>query len=199
MKKLYVLLMAIVAISFTGQALASYDVTLGKSVTLDGTYGTDPGPWPYYAPAAGSTLTDGIFAPETELWNLNSVWWNGYSNPANSIQIDLGGLFKINEFKVQADNNDSYLVEYRVGAGSWLTAYNVPVLASWGLVTRTENLFTPVWADALRFTATGGDGYYSVTEIQAFGESVALPEPMAYTLLLAGLVLIGFKRRRYLF
>jgi len=199
MKKLYILLMTIAALSLTNSALASYDVTLGKTVTLNGTYGTDQGGWTYYPVADASTLTDGLYRPETETWNYSSVWWNGVSNPGNNIQIDLGGLFKINWLSVQADNNDAYHVEYRVGAGSWLTAFDVPPVNSWGLVTRTDNSFAPFYADALRFTASDGDGLYSVSEIQAFGDAVALPEPLGFALLVSGLVVIGFRRRRYLF
>jgi len=195
MKKLSAVLMTIAAIACSSQALASYDVTLGKAVTTNGTFGTDQGSWDYYAPAAASSLTDGVFAPESEQWNLNSVWWNGSTNPDNNILIDLGGIFKISAFNVQADNNDTYRVEYRLGGGSWVTAYDIPDIASWGLTTRAVTLTTPIWADALRFTATGGDGYYSVSEVQAWGDSVNLPEPVNVGLILSGLICLALIRR----
>jgi len=198
MKKLSILLISFISSCFSIQVFANIDVALGKTVTENGTFGTSPGSWTYYPPAAGSTLTDGILEPETELWNANSVWWNGSENPNNEILIDLGSLFKIDSFTVQADDNDTYRVEYRIGAGSWTTAFDVPTMPSWGLVTRSIDLATPIYADALRFTATGGDGYYAVSEIEAWGDKAlsSVPEPQSLLLLLSGLAALACVRRR---
>jgi hypothetical protein len=50
----------------------------------------------------------------------------------------------------------------------------------------------------LRFTATGGDGYYAVSEIEANGQRIgSVPEASSSFMLLAGaLGLIGALRRR---
>ena len=45
----------------------------------------------------------------------------------------------------------------------------------------------------LRFTATGGDGYYSVSEIQALAP---VPEPDEWAMLLTGGGLAGFQVKR---
>lgn len=196
MKKLSALLImavAIITFSFANQALADTNIAQGKTVTLNGTFGTN-GWFDSPSTAAASTLTDGSFFEENTRWDSGSVWWNGYDNPGNYAEINLGGLFTINSFVVQADDNDSYRIEYRVGSGSWQNAWDVPAVYTYGLVTRATAL-SAILADSLRFTATNGDGYYSVSEIQAFGVSAPVPEPETYAMLLVGLGLIGFMAR----
>lgn len=181
----------LVGAALAGSAQAS-NVVLGAAVTLNGTFGTDG--WSSVPSAAGSTLTDGIVFPEQTQWDSGSVWWNGYQNPNNEAIINLGGLFSINSFLVQADDNDTYRIEYRVGNGSWQTAWDIPAPGGWGLTTSSSSI-TPIIADALRFTATGGDGYYSVSEIQAEGRAV-VPVPAALPLFMSGFAAMGFAARR---
>ena len=187
---------ATISFSFANQVLADTNIAQGKTVTLNGTFGTDPDPWGMEPTAAASTLTDGISFAEMTQWNLGSVWWNGITHPENDITLDLGGLFTINSLMVQADDNDTYRIEFRVGGGSWQNAWDVPGVYTYGLVTRTATLFAPILADSLRFTATGGDGFYSVSEIQAYGVTSPVPEPETYAMLLVGLGLLGFTARR---
>ena len=195
MKNVAGLAIVVAASCFAGQVLADTNIAQGKAVTLFGTFGTDPGSWTSASPVPAATLTDGVFLNEGHQWDLDSVWWNGYTHPENDAQINLGGLYTINSFKVQADDNDTYRIQYRVGGGAWQTAWNIPAPGPWGLVTSTTTLGAPVLADSLRFTATGGDGYYAVSEIQAFGVA-AVPEPETYAMLLAGLGFLGFVARR---
>ena len=151
------------------------NVALGKPVNLEGTFFTGGGWWTD-AYGAGVNLAtvvdDGVFMPDQNEWQLGSVWWNGYDHPENSIIIDLQGPQTITSFVVQADDNDTYKLEYRNGAsGTWTGVWDIPTWGSWGVSTRpTEILGTPITATELRFTATGGDGWYSVSEVQAFGK-----------------------------
>ncbi len=170
------------------------NIALGKTVTAVGVYGTSEGTWTYYPPALASSLTDGVFVPEQQQWNKDSLWWNGHKNPANEIYIDLGGLFRIDNFVVQADNNDVYRIDYKTNSGDWLTAHTVNSVASWGLVTRDIDLDSSIWGNALRFVAISGDAFHAVTEIQAFGV-VDVPEPSPTALILAGLLAVGLARR----
>ena len=94
--------------------------------------------------------------------------------------------------KVQADNNDTYRIEYRQG-GNWVTAWDVPAVNSYGLVTRGTTLAQAITTDELRFTATGGDGYYSVTELQALSP---VPEPEEWAMMLVAAGLVGFQVKR---
>lgn len=193
MKRFYFALSMLLASTFALTAHAG-NIALGKTVTAMGVYGTSEGTWTYYPPAMASSLTDGLFVPEQQQWNQDSLWWNGRKNPANEIYIDLEGLFRIDNFVVQADNNDVYRIDYKTNSGNWLTAHTVNSIASWGLVTRDIDLDTSIWANALRFVAISGDAFHAVTEIQAFGV-VDVPEPSPTVLILAGLLAVGLARR----
>ena len=194
MKKLVVLLAACSALV----AVHAGTATAGSTVTLNGTFFTDPGGWGAGTQAAPADLVDGFPQPEGHQWNLDSIWWNGYTQPSNNIVINLAGLYAITDFSVQADDNDTYLLEYFGTDLAWHNAWAIPTAGSWGLTTRTDVLGAPIVASALRFTATGGDGYYAVSEIEANGRKISnVPETSSSLMLFAGsLGLIGALRRR---
>jgi hypothetical protein len=95
------------------------------------------------------------------------------------IELELGDAYRLDGAIVQADDNDSYLLSYRDPAtGSWLPLWTVPPAYTFGMTTRPEPrdrnvmqaLPVDVTTDAVRFEAEFGDGMYSVSEIQLFGE-----------------------------
>jgi hypothetical protein len=80
---------------------------------------------------------------------------------------------------VQADNNDAYLLSYRdLKTGDWQPLWTVPPAFSFGMATRPDPLDDArrqtlpriVSTSAVRLEAEFGDGMYSVSEIQLFGE-----------------------------
>ncbi len=158
---------------------ALVNVALNKPVT---TYGTIYG-------VSGATVVDGKFLAEATAWYDNTKYWEG---TAPYLDIDLQGAFTIVGFMAQADNNDTYRIQYLGVDNLWHLAWDIPKQPNgWGLATRPDihhvniyELATPITATALRFSATGGDTYYSVSEVQAF----AVPEPAPY---FAGLGLLG--------
>lgn len=176
-------------------AFADSNIALNKPVTLNGG-GWNIGGWGGGILAPASTVDDGVFKPEGHQWDIDTVWWDANFNTGAQIVIDLGSAYSIASFVMQADNNDTYMVEYQLGSSSWTTAWNVPSSCCFGVTTRSVVLDASIAADTLRITATGGDNLYSVSEFQAFGQPV--PEPQTYALMLAGLglTLIAASRKR---
>ena len=171
------------------------NVTLGSTVTLNGTFFTGGGVWGSGVPAAPADIVNGVYQPETQQWNINSVWWNGADNPANNIVVDLGGLFSITDLKVQADDNDTYRIEYFGTDSLWHNAWDIPAPGGYGLTTSSTTLGSAITTNELRLTATGGDGFYSVSQIEATGTR-SVPDATSTLTLFAGAVgLIGFVRR----
>ncbi|MFZ4509217.1 MAG: PEP-CTERM sorting domain-containing protein [Fimbriimonas sp.] len=172
---------------------------LGKTVTLDGTFGTfvPPHPYAHGGLADASTLTDNVFKAENHYWSFDTVWWDKGSpgSENNSILVDLGSTRSISYFVVQADDNDAYSIEDDSG---FITT--VPAVNTFGMVTRRLALPTPVSSRYLRVRGVGGDGNYSVSEIQAWGDSPApplvppVPEPAS--MLALGTGVAAWLRRR---
>lgn len=162
-------------------------VTLGSTVTLNGTFFTGNDGWPLGTNAAPADLVNGVYQPISQQWNYNSVWWNGSLGPDNNIVISLGGLFDLTALKAQADDNDTYRIEYRGLDSLWYTAWDIGAPGGWGLQTRDTTLGSIITTDTLRFTATGGDGYYAVSQIEATGtKSRHVPETSSTLALLGG-------------
>ncbi len=162
-------------------------------------------PGSIWAPAptvAGmSTLVNNAFVPEGQQWNVDTLWWdqdpaaNGTYPEPMGVRIMLNGSYTLNRFVVQADDNDSYQLDYWDGS-AWQSAFSVGFSAGGpGMRTRDSGvLATAITTDPLLISATGGDDYYSVSEIQAFAAPV--PEPHGLALAALGLGLTVAARRR---
>ncbi len=148
-----------------------------------------------------STLTDGAFVADQQVWTTGSVWWNG-TTPI--LEIDLGGAFNISGLVSQVDNNDTYRVSFRnPTTGLYGSAFDFSPPDNTGLRTFPNPLNSAqigalpatVLADRVRFQAISGDNSYSVTEIQLFGRST-VPEPATVALTGLGLAGLGVVARR---
>lgn len=197
MKKM--IIAAILAGSFAQAALADSNVALNGGVTTTGGgFDNWSSLWGSGSYAGPASVTDGVFVTQWQQWNIGTVFWNGSGggDSNNYIDIALNHQAVINSITLQADNNDDYLIQYRNGAGPWANLLTISPPRNWGMSTASATLGAPVTADAFRILSVGGDGYYSVSEFQAFGTVVAVPEPETYAMLLAGLGLMGFIARR---
>lgn len=175
-------LLAAAAIGAAGSAAADPNVALGKPVSI--TLGSAAG-------AALSTLTDGTFFAIGTPYTSGTVHWTGLTN----FEVDLGALYSISSITLQHDHNDTYLVSYPVGASVGFAPIG-PNLIAGGMNTTTFTFGAPITAAKLNILGVGGDGLFSMSEIQVAGVAV-VPEPGGYAMLLAGLgLLAGVVTRR---
>ena len=197
-------LAAVGALAFAAPALADVNVlpTHTVSVEIQGNDGVlrAGSPWgPGSSPVEELQPIDGVFQPEFQQWNDHSFWWD--ADPSvNSTEvtytINLDQAYTFDRFVVQADDNDTYQLEYWNGS-AWQDAYDVPTLPSFGLRTRDSGQLAPITTTALLFHATGGDNYFGVSEIQAFA---VVPEPATWATAILGFGLAGaaLRRRRWM-
>jgi hypothetical protein len=190
MQRKHLALAALVLCS--GVAQAATNVALGSSVSLSGATFGDGGGWCCSSLAAASTVTDGAYLANGTQWNVGTVFWLG-AGP--TITVELGAAANVTHLDLQADNNDDYGVSYRDLGGTWHSLATISPHRSWGLDMGGAS-FAGVDATAFAITAVGGDGYYSVSEFQAIGTTLAVPEPETYALMLLGLACVGMSARR---
>lgn len=177
-------------------AMAVSNVALGGAVTPQGTFGVGGGGWGAGPLAPASSITDGAFLPEYTQWNTGSVWW-GSSTPFSSdnfLIVDLGSNQVFDHLLLQADNNDSYAVDYWTGS-NWQQAWEASAVAGWGMMTRDSGVLAQFSSQYLRVHATAGDSFYAVSELQALAP---VPEPETWALMGMGLLgtAVASRRRR---
>ncbi len=161
------------------------DIALNKTVTAYANGGST-------ISGTISDIVNGTPNPDGTPWSTSTnAWWTG---TAPYLTITLGANYSIQAFTVQADDNDTYEVDYwNRATSSWTLAYAVPeqYTTQGGLQTRpTYTLSTPIVTDQLKVFATTGDGSYAIGQVYAMGTLAATPEP-ACTLLLASVAALA--------
>ncbi|MFI5309011.1 MAG: discoidin domain-containing protein, partial [Polyangiales bacterium] len=113
------------------------------------------------------TTQDGQLATEGALWNSPAgVNWQG---AAPELVYDLHAPAELQYLVLQGDNNDNYTVEGSAdGTGYRLLWTAEPDSTGPGLRTRFVVLPKRESARYLRVKASGGDGYYSLSELRAY-------------------------------
>ena len=180
-------------------------ISLNDPVTLNGSFpgfsavcGPDPQP-------AASTIDNGVFQPETTCYQAGIHWQGANSgDTTHSIAISFGGTFTIDAAIVQADDNDTYQLDYLGTDDAYHLWWSIPVISSFGLVTRPNANHTTIMtlptveALGVEIFATGGDGDYAVSQVEVFGSPAAVPEPSTLGFLSASLIgiLVTLSRRK---
>jgi hypothetical protein len=177
-----VIVLMVVLCSATPTSAEVGNVALGATVELEGAPFFSDG-WGGGLVVEPGTVTDGIFLPRHNTWDLGPVWWDSHDGADRYVKIDLGGPCRIESFVIQADDNDAYELYYwDSGVMDWLLAWSIPNYDEYGdgMQTRpnpddnTERyvLSEPIVTSALKFQGNmaNGDRFFSVSEIQAFGE-----------------------------
>ncbi|HPM43187.1 MAG TPA: PEP-CTERM sorting domain-containing protein [Candidatus Omnitrophota bacterium] len=146
-------------------------------------------------------ISDG-FIPEQGAWwtSAECTWWTG---PSPYFVLDLGNLYTLEKIATSVDNNDDYYIDFSADGNNWSALHTI---YSWqwddydiwmGMDTFTD---IPVNASAryLKIYANGGDGAYSIGELNAYTRSSStVPEPATVALFgIGGLLMTLIKRNR---
>ena len=112
-------------------------------------------------------LTDGQAMFDGADWLSGGVTRLGANEP---VVWDLGQLTTLDGAALQGDNNDDYSLEVSADGVTWQPWWRAPPVGTPGLQTRDQRL-PQVSARFIRLTASGGDGRYSVSEVEVFSGS----------------------------
>jgi hypothetical protein len=115
-------------------------------------------------------LTDGRCANEGEDWNSTSAAI--FDSDSAFVDYDLGKPTPIVAAYVQGDNNDDYVLSVSDDRKSFTPLWSSGKRDAVGLRERAQDALTGK-GRYVRLTVHGGDGAYSVTELQIFAERPA--------------------------
>jgi hypothetical protein len=109
-------------------------------------------------------VADGIAPSDGDVWD--SPWTTRFDK-GGVLEWDLGSRQHLSMFRLQADNNDFYHLQISDDGEQWKPAWTAKPVDIPGMQTRTSE---PLDLDGryLRLTAEGGDGMYSLGELEIF-------------------------------
>ncbi|MGB5813373.1 MAG: hypothetical protein WBG86_22750 [Polyangiales bacterium] len=113
-------------------------------------------------------LTNGVMAAEGDPWEteLTAVLQGG---PSAFLVYDLGAITTIGAIDLSGDNNDDYIVEISNDGTAFAPLWVGDPVSGQGMRRRSAQGLSGK-GRYLRFRAEGGDGYFSLSEVQAFCE-----------------------------
>lgn len=110
-----------------------------------------------------SCLNDGVVSPDGGFWKSESAAL--LRTTGAFVQYDLGTAKPIVGSWLQGDNNDNYVIEVSEDGRTFRTLWTAGPVPRPGLQARVETRLRGK-ARYVRVTANGGDGSYSLTEVQ---------------------------------
>ncbi|MDH3202359.1 MAG: discoidin domain-containing protein [Myxococcales bacterium] len=121
-------------------------------------------------------LTNGIITAEGDSWQ--SELTSTFSDPGSHVVYDLGQSVPITAVDLQGDNNDEYIVELSEDGETFVWLWTADPVSGQGMRRRGAQRLSGQ-GRYVRLRAQGGDGYYSLSEIQVFcRKSATWPPPV---------------------
>jgi len=154
-------------------------------------------------------VTNGVIAPDGGNWQSEGT--AEFRSTEAVVEYDLGQVQQIRAAWLQGDNNDTYHLTGSVDGVAFETLWNAGPVRQTGLQERV-NKSLDASARYVRVMASGGDGNYSLTEVQLFANPpAALPagvqvargipkvievrsKVLAFGLALVGLLVLSYRK-----
>lgn len=112
-----------------------------------------------------SIVTTGHFLPEGSPWDSpDAVTFDSSS----SIEVALSAAVAIGGIALQADNNDTYVIEWSLNGDEWHLLARAQAARGNGLRTRSINFHRQISLRYLRIRGQDGDGHFSIAKLFAF-------------------------------
>ncbi|MGD8606158.1 MAG: hypothetical protein PVH21_02615 [Myxococcales bacterium] len=118
--------------------------------------------------AHASRLVDGVMAAEGDRWDSELV--AVLAEPKSHVVYDLGAVTGVTAVDLQGDNNDQYIVELSEDGASFTPLWVADPVSGQGMRRRSARGLHGQ-GRFVRLRAQGGDGYYSLSEVQIFCET----------------------------
>jgi hypothetical protein len=115
-------------------------------------------------------MADGVASTDGDVWDSPR---SAILAANGVVEWDLGAVERVAALRIQADNNDRYIVSGSIDGTRWAPIWVAQSVELPGVQTRTSPELTAE-ARYLRLTAEGGDSMYSITELEFFDTQAAL-------------------------
>jgi hypothetical protein len=121
-------------------------------------------------------LTDGVMPGSGDVWQSDAT--SVLSNPQSHVVYDLGTVTRVRAVDLQGDNNDEYIVELSDDGQSFSVLWVGDPVSGEGMRRRGGRRLQGQ-GRYVRIRAAGGDGFYSLGEVQLFCQTpAAWPPPI---------------------
>jgi hypothetical protein len=110
-------------------------------------------------------LADGVASVDGDVWDNPRA---AVLAKGGVIEWELVQIEPVRNMRIQADNNDRYIVSGSTDGVNWFVMWVANPVDLPGVQTRTAPELPPVPVRFIRLTADGGDGMYSITELELY-------------------------------